>query len=297
LNRTQITLLLAIGALALWFAHRWWRSLTSKGSGGAMRPSAEQLLIGFVTNFFDTLGISSFATTTALYRLRAVVMDEQIPGTLNVGHGLPTMAQALIFIAAVAVEPVLLASMITSAVLGAWLGAGIVVRLQRRAIQLGMGVALLIAASLFALVNLGLLSKGGDALALSGWTFALAVTANFVYGALMPLGIGLFGPCMITLALLGMNPLVAFPIMMGSCAFLMPLASVRFVDSGRYDARAALGLTLAGLPAVLLAAYIVKSLPLTAMRWLVVGVVTYVAISVLRAALASPVRVSTEARL
>jgi len=100
----------------------------------------------------------------------------------------------------------------------------------------------------------------------------------------MTLGIGLFAPCMILIYFLGMSPKVAFPIMMGSCAFLMPVASVRFIQKQSYDLRTSIGLAVAGVPPVLLAAYIVKSLPLTALRWLVVGVVLYVAAGLLRAA-------------
>lgn len=100
----------------------------------------------------------------------------------------------------------------------------------------------------------------------------------------MTLGIGLYGPCMILVSLLGMNPTAAYPIMMGSCAFLMPVANIQFVKKGKYDMRGALGLLIGGIPAVLLAAFIVRSLPLSAVRWLVVIVVTYTAIMMLRSA-------------
>ena len=97
----------------------------------------------------------------------------------------------------------------------------------------------------------------------------------------MMLGIGLYAPCMILVSLLGMNPTAAFPIMMGSCAFLMPVSSVRFVRTRTYHAQAALGLALGGLPAVLIAAYLVRSMPLGAVRWLVVAVVVYTSINML----------------
>ncbi len=127
-------------------------------------------------------------------------------------------------------------------------------------------------------------------------TLAFAIGANFVLGALMTLGIGLYAPCLILVSLLGLNPIAAFPIMMGSCAFLMPIGGMRFVRVGRYDLRAALGLALGGIPAVLLAALVVKSLPIVWLRWLVVVVVLYTATVMLSAALrkapAVPVRVA-----
>jgi uncharacterized membrane protein YfcA len=151
-----------------------------------------------------------------------------------------------------------------------------------------MGIALLVASVLVALSAMGRLPGGGEALGLTGGKLILAIGINFALGALMTLGIGLYAPCMIMISLLGMNPAAAFPVMMGSCAFLMPTAGIQFIKKAKYDLRAALGLALGGVPAVLIAAFIVKSLPLTAMRWLVVAVVLYTAVSLLRSASAEP---------
>jgi uncharacterized membrane protein YfcA len=248
-------------------------------------PRLSDLLLGFVTNFFDTLGIGNFAPTTAGFKLLRRMPDEEIPGTLNAGHAVPVLAEALIFIAAVTVDLATLIGMIGAAILGAWFGSGIVSRLPRRAVQLGMGGALLLAASLFLATNLNLMPAGGDAVGLAGGRFVFAVAANFFLGALMTLGVGLYAPCLILVSLLGMNPLAAFPIMMGSCAFLMPVAGVRFVRMERYNARAAAGLAVGGVPGVLLAAFIVKSLPTIWLRWLIVVVVLYAAALMLVAAL------------
>jgi uncharacterized membrane protein YfcA len=259
---------------------------TDAGTGRvtSTKPSGEGVATGFVANFFDTLGIGSFATTTAIFRHWKLVRDERIPGTLNVGHTLPTIAQAFIFTTLVPVEARTLIAMIAAAVLGAWLGAGAVARLPRRGVQFGMGLALVGAAALTGAQALGVIPGGGSALALDGSRFVIGLLGNFVLGALMTIGIGLYGPCLILVALLGMDPKAAFPIMMGSCAFLMPVASARFVRARAYDRGVALGLLLGGIPAVLVAAYLVKSLPLTAVRWLVVVVVLYTATTLLLAA-------------
>lgn len=279
---TARILLAVLAALGAFYAWRWFRTeRTGPAIASAAKPGLLRLAIGFVTNFFDTLGIGSFASTTVAFKFRRVVADEMIPGTLNVGHTLPTVAQGLIFIGVVRVGPATLVSMMAAAAIGAWLGAGIVARLPRRVIQLCMGAALSVAAILFALMNLDLLPSGGTALELTGGTLAAAVAINFALGALMTLGIGLYAPCLILVSLLGMNPIAAFPIMMGSCAVLMPVASLRFIRNRKYDLHAALGLTLGGIPAVLLAAYVVHSLPLKLLRWLVVIIVLYAAVLML----------------
>ncbi len=248
-------------------------------------PTPGGMVLGFVANFFDTLGIGSFASTTAWIKFRALIPDELIPGTLNVGHALPTITQAIIFTTAIAVAPLTLVSMVAAAVAGSYLGAGVVARLPRRAIQIGMGVALLVAAALFVMKIVGVLPSGGNALGLSGGVLVFAIVVNFMLGALMQLGIGLYAPCLILVSLLGMNPIAAFPIMMASCACLMPVGSLKFIRERRYDRRTAIGLAIGGIPGVLLAAYVVKSLPLQWLYWLVVIVVLYAAILMLRSAL------------
>jgi uncharacterized membrane protein YfcA len=175
--------------------------------------------------------------------------------------------------------------MIVASILGAWLGAGVVARMPRRAIQVGMGTALAIAAALFVAANLHWMPAGGSATALSGTQLAVAVVANFALGALMTLGIGLYAPCLIMLSLLGLDPRAAFPIMMGSCAFLMPVGGLRFVRSRRYSVGVALGFALGGPPAVLFAGYLIKNIPLVWLRWLVVCVVLYAAVMMLSSAL------------
>ena len=277
-----LVLLLVLAVLALGFASVL---LGVARERAQLRPSPEAILLGAVTNFFDTLGIGSFAPTTAWLKLRRMIPDSYLPATLNAGHALPTIAQALIFINLIQVDAVLLAACIVAAVAGAMFGAPLVMRLPVRIVQGVVGVALLIAAGLYALANLGLLPAGGAALALPGTLCVIAVAVHFLLGALMTFGIGLYAPSLILLSLLGLNPAAAFPIMMGACAFLMPVSGMRFVRSDRIDLRVVLGLALGGIPAVLLAAYVVKSLPLTTLRWGVVVVVLYAAALLLRAAL------------
>ncbi len=247
-------------------------------------PGLFEFAVGFGTNFFDTLGIGSFAPTTSLFKLKKVVPDEEIPGTMMIGHTPPVVIQAFIFIAIISVEPTTLFVLIGAAVLGAWLGAGIVARLPRYRIQVGMGVALLIATATFLMAIFEITAVGGEASGLSGGSLAFAGGCLFVLGALMTIGIGIYAPTMIVVSLMGLNPAVAFPIMMGASAFLMPVAGLRFLKAGRYGLRAALGLAIGGIPAVFIAAFIVRSLPLNAMRWLVVIVVLYAAIAMLRSA-------------
>ncbi|HTO88173.1 MAG TPA: sulfite exporter TauE/SafE family protein [Thermoanaerobaculia bacterium] len=279
-----------IGALVAggaFFLIRWVleaRRITSE-RGAAMQkkgPTPLDLAIGFVTNFFDTLGIGSFATTTAAFRLFCLVPDELIPGTIIVGDALAVLTQAVLFISVVEVDPLQLTALIAVCVAGGWIGTGIVTRLSRRAIQLGIGTALIVAALFMAFGMFGLIPAGGTARALTPTAFVLALAINFALGALLPLGIGNYAPSLVMFSLLGMDPRAAFPIMMGSGAFVATVAGARFLSARRFHQRMSLGLTLGGIPGVMVAVWLVKSLPLEALRVLVLVVVLYVSVTLLR---------------
>ena len=241
-------------------------------------------LIGFVVNFFDVLGIGAFAPQTALLKFTRQTEDKLLPGTLNVANTLPVLIQALIFITSIEVEPLTLILMLLSAAGGAVLGAGLVAQLSERNIRLSMGFALLVTAGFMLARNMDWIKGGGDAIGLHGGKLAIAIAVNFILGALMTTGVGLYAPCMALVFALGMSPQVAFPIMMGSCAFLMPPASMRFIKEGAYNRKAAVAMAIPGMVAVLIAAFIVKSLPLDILRWVVIVVILYTSAIMLRAA-------------
>jgi uncharacterized membrane protein YfcA len=262
------------------------------------KPNVEAIGLGAVTNFFDTLGIGSFATTTAWIKFRHMVPDSFIPATLNAGHAVPTIVQSAIYlvILGVHVDPVLLAACIAAAVLGSLIGVPLVVRASVQLVQGIVGVALLIAAALYAMSNLALFPIGGTASALPPAQMAIAIAVHFLLGALMAFGIGLYAPSLILLSLLGLDPRLAFPIMASACAFLMPATGFSFVKSSRIDLRIVIGLAIGGIPATIIAALIVKEMPIVWLRWGVVVVVLYAAFLLLRSAYRGPQAVPGDTR-
>lgn len=251
-------------------------------------------LIGFAVNFFDVLGIGAFAPQTALLKFTKLTRDKELPGTLNVANTLPVLVQAIIFIQVIEVEPITLTLMILSATAGAIIGAGIMAGLSEQKIRLTMGIALLITAGFMIARNMDWIKGGGDAIGLTNGKLVIAVIVNFILGALMTAGIGLYAPCMALVFALGMSPQVAFPIMMGSCAFLMPPASIRFIRKCAYNRKAALGMAIPGILAVLIATYVVKSLPMTTLKWVVIFIILYTSVLMLTQALGSRSKKSLE---
>lgn len=280
--RTALLVILVVFAIV--FIIGWWRAAASHKAvtRSTHQPSLVQTAIGFATDFLDTLGIGSFATTTTAYKLLRVVPDERMVGTILIGHSLPVVVQAFIFLVVVQVDPAVLASLIAVSVFGSWMGAGVASKLPRRPIQIGMGTGLFAAALFMLMSQLGVFPGGGSALTLTPAKLMIALVANFILGALLMLGIGNYAPSLILFSVLGMDPRAAFPIMMSSGAMMAMVGGLRFMNAGRFDTRAALGLTLGGIPGVLVAGLVVRSLPLSVLRWVVVFVVVYAATTMLR---------------
>jgi uncharacterized membrane protein YfcA len=272
----MITILwISLAGLAIWFAIVLARDFLAHRDSLEDSSWIKTSIIGFVVNFFDVLGIGAFAPQTALLKFTKQTTDKHIPGTMNVANTLPVLFQALIFITIIEVEPITMVLMFISAALGAVLGAGVVAKMAERRIRLVMGFALLVTAFFMVATSMQWIQGGGDAIGLQGGKLAMAVVVNFALGALMTAGIGLYAPCMALVFALGMSPQVAFPIMMGSCAFLMPPASVRFIQEKAYNRKAAVAMAIPGIVAVGIAAFVVKSLPLDVLRWVVIAVILY----------------------
>ena len=251
-------------------------------------PKWEAVILGAVTNFFDTLGIGSFAPTMAWLKFRKMVPDKLIPCTMLVGHTPPAMTQGFIFLIllGVFVDPVLLVGCVIALLLGGLLGAPLVVRTRVWVVQLVVAFGLFLAATMYALSNLHLMPGGGTATSLPVMLMIVAIIANFIFGVLMNYGVGNYAPTLAMFSLMGMDPRLCFPIMAAGAGMAGAAASVRHIKIGEIDLRVATGITLGGIPLVFVAAFIVKSMSVEMLRWLVFVVVLYAAIVMLRAAMA-----------
>lgn len=249
-------------------------------------PKIEGAILGAITNFFDTLGIGSFAPTMAWFKVRKLVPDRLIPCTMLVGHTLPTLAQAIIFLIllGVLVDPVLLTGCIVALLLGGLMGAPLVAKTKVWIVQLVVACALILAASLYAMTNLNMMPGGGTAASLPLTLMVIAIIANFVFGVLLNFGIGNYAPTLVMFSLMGMDPRLSFPIMAGGAAMAAAGASARHISMGEIDLRIVTGMAIGGVPAVFVAAFVVKSMPVEMLRWMVIVVVLYAALMMLRAA-------------
>jgi uncharacterized membrane protein YfcA len=278
--KTALTILFVYFGIV--FIRDYARTARQQGLGQASFLSLG--VVGFITNFFDTLGIGSFAPTTALLKHFKLTADRTIPGTLNASCTLPAFFQAMIFMTVIKVDPLTLVAMLAAATAGSVLGAGFVSKLDERKVRIGLGSALCAVALVMLAGQVQIMPRGGTAIGLPPGKLLFAVGVNFLLGALQTIGVGLYAPCIALVYALGMSPIAAFPIMMSSCAFLQSAASVKFVKEGAYDRKATLAIALFGSVGVFFAAYIVKSLPLWILKWLVIVVILFTAAMMFKAA-------------
>lgn len=254
--------------------------------------------IGFICNFLDTLGIGSFATTTMLLNMgKQLKSDKLLPGTLNISCTIPVMMEAFLFITVVEVEAVTLFSLVIAAIVGAAIGGKMVPKLPEKKVQTYLGIALIVTVILMTGKQLGLmdmLGTGNTALGLSGVKLIVAVVLNFIFGALMTIGCGLYAPCMAMVYLLGLNPIIAFPVMMGSCAALMPVASKEFIAVGDYARKVSVAIAIGAIPGVIIAAKFVTNMDINLLTWLVIVVVLYTGITYVRKGLKASAEVAAE---
>jgi len=250
-------------------------------------PTLETIGLGAVVSFFDTLGIGCFAPSTAWLKFRRLVPDRLIPPTILVGLTITAVVESVIFLLklGVKVDPVLLFGCIIACTTGGLIGAPLLHRTRVWVVQLVVAIGLVLAAIAYGMTNLKLFPGGGTAAGLPMTLTVIAIAANFVIGVLLNYGVGNYAPTLVMLSLMGMDPRLAFPVMAGAAGLMGATAGIRHINTGKLDLGVVLGLTVGGIPAVLVAAYIVVTMPIEILRWLVLVVVLYAASLMFRAAM------------
>ncbi|MFT9123217.1 MAG: sulfite exporter TauE/SafE family protein [Leuconostoc mesenteroides] len=243
------------------------------------------MLIGFITDFGDTLGIGSFATTTAAFRMTHYIDDDRkLPGTLNAVHAIPVMFQALFFITAVKVELTTLLPMTTAAVIGAYVGTHVTKKWHTPTVQRVMAVALLIAVIIM-VVRMITTPGSNNSMGvhgLHGWWLILGIVFNFGIGVLMTMGLGNYAPELIFFSLMGVNPAVAFPVMMLDAALIMPTTALNVIKMDRVSWRGFAGVAIGGVLGVIVAAKFFTSMNVDLLNKLIVIVALWTIFGLVR---------------
>lgn len=241
-------------------------------------------IAGVVTQFFDTLGIGSYGTLTAWFKITKVVPDKKIPGTLNTCTVVTCAFMTVAYTTTIEVEIATLLVPVITSTIGSFVGASVISKLPVNKIRYGMAIALIAVAAIMVLRQLEIFPVGGDAIGLSAGKLVVVGIISLILGALMTIGVGIYAPMMALVFLMGLSPDVAYPIMMGSCAFLIPTAGIKFIMASRktgeakYDRKTAVCVNYIGCIGVAIAVFVVTSIPMDVLKWVVVAVLTYTSI-------------------
>ncbi len=259
------------------FAIRFVKDLL-KNKGEVMQEPGNPIMMAFVEFFIfllSTFGISDFAIGAAVYPKLKWTTDEKLPGTLNTQCVIPVAVMALSYISSIDVDLTTLLVAIIAQVVGAYISPRYVVKLPVRIIKRFVATGLIIAAGLIVAGKVGIYPTGGTATGLTGFKLVLLGVLSFVYGAVNNIGIGSYALTSATVYALGLSPLVAFPIMMGACTFSVPVGSMQFIKLDSYSRKITLFAAIFGSLGVLVAVFVVKSLDVALLQWVVVAVVLF----------------------
>ena len=239
-------------------------------------------IVSFFMFFLSTFGISDFAIGSSLYPKAKWVSDKKLPGTLNTECVIPVAVMALAYISSIEVGLLTLVTTIVCQVVGAYVSPRYVTKLPANQIKRFVAAGLFIAAGLILAGKFGIYPSGGELSSLEGGSLILFALLCMLFGALNNIGIGSYALTMATVYAMGLNPSIAFPIMMGACTFSVPIGSMQFIKLDSYSRKITLFTSTFGVLGVLVAAFVVKSLDVSALLWVVVIVVLYSAITMLK---------------
>lgn len=235
----------------------------------------------FFIFFLSTFGISDFAIGASLYPKANWVEDKKLPGTLNTACVIPVAAMALAYISSIEVGIATLLIPIVAQVVGAYISPRFVVKLPKNTIKKFVIAGLIVAGGLILAGKLGVYPSGGTKTSLQGFSLVMLGVLSMIYGALNNIGIGSYALTMATVYAFGLNPAVAFPIMMGACTFSVPVGSIQFVKLNSYSRKITFFSATFGVIGVLVAAFLVKGLNTNILQWVVLGVILYSVISMI----------------
>lgn len=239
-------------------------------------------IVSFFMFFLSTFGISDFAIGSSLYPKAKWVSDKKLPGTLNTECVIPVAVMALAYISSIEVGLLTLVTAIVCQVVGAYVSPRYVTKLPANQIKRFVAAGLFIAAGLILAGKFGIYPSGGELSSLEGGSLILFALLCMLFGAFNNIGIGSYALTMATVYAMGLNPSIAFPIMMGACTFSVPIGSMQFIKLDSYSRKITLFTSTFGVLGVLVAAFVVKSLDVSALLWVVVVVVLYSAITMLK---------------
>ncbi len=240
-----------------------------------LQERAKLVVSGVLAFISDTIGVGSFAVNIALAKLLNTFKDEELPAMNNGAQVIPGAIESLLFMQVVQVDWITLGTLVLGTCIGGVLGGHIVTRLSQQAIRVAMMCCFGLIMSLLLGNELHILPMGGELTALKGHSLIIGFFAMIICGSLTTVGIGLFAMIQGVLFILGVSPVVAFPIMTTAGAMQQPLTTLVFLKQKKVPLKKTLILSVSGIIGVFIALPIVSHMSSSWLHRLLIGIMIY----------------------
>ena len=232
--------------------------------------------IGLIANFFDTLGIGSFALIIAMRGMLKVMPDDiRLIGTMNIHAVFIAVVQTLIFLNVFQVDTTNLIISIVMISLGSILSGIIAIRIKHTLVHKIMLAAFIVTGILLLFSQLNILPISSNSTVITGYMLIPFAIFMFIAGMLPGFGIGYYSLIKSSIFLFGVSPIVAFPLMAAASAFQQPITSAIFISNKKFYFKSALLLGISGSVGVLLAAPLISKIDPRTLKWWLLFVVVY----------------------
>lgn len=239
-------------------------------------------LVAPVVLFFASMGISDFAMDTLFFKKCRLVDDKRLPGTLVCASTLPLGAASAAYILTVEVDFWLVVMGMVMQSVGAWLGVGLVSRLDGRKVKTCVAWAMLISSVFLLLRLVGVGGNGGNLTTLPLPRLLVFGVAAFFLGMGSMMAMGAKAPAMSVLLLLGLSPACVLPVIMSSCTASGISGGIRYIRQGLYQRKVVLLYATFGFLGVGAGFLFVMNLPQAVLQIVMMGIMIYTGISMLR---------------
>ena len=236
-------------------------------------PWIKQAIFSFFLYFFTAFGVSDFTVSTVVYTKTGWVDIKKLPGTLNAQGISSLLITSLAYINSVEIDILTLVPFLLLCAFGSWMGPRVSIKLKSWCLKYFMAGGLFVAGVFMLCSQLNILNIGGTLVGLHGIKLICLWVFGFLLGFIRTFGVATHPLTMSAVYFSGLNPISAYPLMMGSSALANPVAAIQFVRLGAYERRTVLLGCSAGAVGSFVAVHIVKSMNVQLIMWLILGIV------------------------
>ena len=183
-------------------------------------------LVFFILNYRLCKDVLTKAFFAMRNFLKLMPDNKTYNGSLVVQAALPTAVQSILFLGLVQVDTLMLVVSCVSIAIGGIISGYLINRVSRQGILYVMLITFMISAALLVLNKFHLLNIGGELTYVRGDKLIILAVVMLLAGMLPAFGVGYYSIVLVIIFMLGISPIVAYPIMTTASAVQMPMTAI-----------------------------------------------------------------------